>query len=136
MAKISVSFGNHPYTLPIDKAELFYLGGCDALTELGLHGGVNELVDLVEVIRVYPNSGRGTNGQVVVEVVLSCGEKKRGRSFIVWPSNPQNRTYICNEIIQVTKSLARELGKELENQAKDFLDRLKAAEKQPMPAKP
>jgi hypothetical protein len=124
-AKISLDFGNDRGNhIPVEEAELFFLGCAEAFIEMGLFEH-RQLVDLVEVIRVYPNQGVTSEGQVIVEVVVSGASYKRRETFTVHQPKSVIRKYVKYEIVRLTKSLAQQIRKGTEKDLKEFSDRLK-----------
>jgi hypothetical protein len=124
-AKISLDFGNDRGNhIPVEKAELFFSGCTDAFIEMGLFEH-RRLVDLVEVIRVYPNQGAMSEGEVIVEVVVSGASYKRRETFTVYQHKSVLRKYVKDEIVRLTESLAQQIRKDTEKDLKEFSDRLK-----------
>ncbi len=85
-----------------------------------------KMIDLVEVIRIYPNSGLLTDKQIVVEVVVSWSDsKKLHESFIVLLEDDKTiRVFVKDEIVRITRKLAQELLRGLKDTTKAFEDRL------------
>lgn len=85
-----------------------------------------KMIDLVEVIRIYPNSGLLTDKQIVVEVVVSWSDsKKLHESFIVLLEDDKTiRAFVKDEIVRITRKLAQELLRGLKDTTKAFEDRL------------
>ena len=123
-AKISLDFGNDRGNhIPVTEAGLYFLGCTDALIEMGLFG-YRQLVDLVEVIRVYPNQGVMSEGQIIVEVVVSGASYKRHETFTVQQPEQKIQKYVKDEVVQLTKKLAQRIREDLEKDLKEFSDRL------------
>ena len=123
--KISMSFGNGTNPLSVNQATQFFLGCTDALVEMGLYQYC-KMVDLVEVIRIYPNSGLLTDKQIIVEVVVSWSDSKKiHESFIVLLGDDKTiRAFVKDEIVRITRKLAQELLRGLKDTTKAFEDRL------------
>ncbi|MFA6095155.1 MAG: hypothetical protein WC757_04730 [Candidatus Paceibacterota bacterium] len=125
-AKVSVSFGADPNFLSVEDAGEFFLGCTDAFKRMGLFK-FKQLVDLIEVVRIYPNSGgmSSIEKQIIVEVVLSWAEKKRAVTFrVCLCEKPVIRQIVADEIVRTTTDIARNLLREFKEPVDNICDRL------------
>ena len=123
-AKVSLKFVAGNNSLPVYKATEFFLGCADAFLEMGMYKH-RQLVDLVEVVRIYPNQGMMTDGQIVVEVVVSGPGGKANETTIISLDHPDPiRERVTSAIVRLTRLLAGRIAQTLLSNANEFTDRL------------
>lgn len=124
-AKLSMNFGDDHNKIPIDKSSKFFQGCVDAFKDLGLEKPrFRKLVDLVEVVRIYPNQGGISSGQIVIDVIVGWHGDKKSESFIVHLDSEDIRKTVSAGIVQLTKKLASRIEMELQEQMEEFSTRL------------
>ena len=124
-AKVSLNFGDDHDKIPIDKSSDFFQGCVDAFKDMGLEKTrFKKLVDLVNVVRIYPNQGGMSNGQIVIDVIVGWQGNKKNESFIVHLDSEDIRKKVSAGIVQLTKKLAKSIRDELKEQVEEFSTRL------------
>lgn len=111
-AKVSLDFGDCNYGLPVDKALEFFQGCSDAFVEMGL-SQFCQPIDLVQVVRIYPNHGIVGRGMIVVEVVVCYQEDKRHESFQIALDQNEIRANVKVGVIQTAKKLSQKIRSDL-----------------------
>lgn len=122
-AKVSFSFGDTEYNIPPDKALDFFQGCIDAFLDMGLFR-YPSIVDLVEVVRIYPNIGIMAKGEIVIEVVVGWQEHKKKESCIVRLTNEDIRATVRTEVKKITEALARQIKGQIASQEFEINRRL------------
>ncbi len=124
-AKVSLNFGDDHDKIPIDKSSDFFQGCVDAFKKMGLETPrFRKLVDLVEVVRIYPNQGGMSRGQIVIEVIVGWQGNKKNKSFIVHLDSEGIKRRVSAGIVQLAKKLAESIKDELGEQVEEFSTRL------------
>jgi hypothetical protein len=130
-AKISLDLGTKDHHLVVDEAVQFFQGCTDALVEMGVFEYSPQMVELVEVIRVYPNQGgmSAIDREIIVEVVVSdFHAKKKITSSVSLKKEANIRSFVKAEVVKLAGMLIRELLRESERRTKNLRDTLNSAE--------